>query len=76
MEILREPLRRPLHRRRLERHGEKSRDTRVRDARSETLRPAGELPGAMFYDRGSYAFAAGTLARMVSVKARMIEFLT
>ena len=30
----------------------------------------------MFYDRGSYAFAAGTLAKMVSVKARMIEFLT
>ena len=41
------------------------------------MRPACVLQaGRILSKSGSYAFAPGTLARMVSVKARMIEFLT
>ena len=55
---------------------DQSNDSGITD-RIIDMRPACVLQaGRILSESGSYAFAPGTLARMVSVKARMIEFLT
>ena len=71
-----ETFRRQINLRRLDGKSDQSNDSGITD-RIIDMRPACVLQaGRILSESGSYAFAPGTLARMVSVKARMIEFLT